>query len=161
MQYIEAPNEWDITTTPADYTSLFLAGGITGCADWQKTILYGHFNANMPVVFLNPRRAEWPMGDPDAAYDQIAWEHRHLRKAENILFWFAAETMQPIVLFEFGRWTASNKTIFVGVDPKYPRKQDVEIQLKLERPALKIASCLEELALDFKQYLAKRSQAAF
>ena len=34
MRYIEAPDEFEPDGTP----SLFLAGGISGCGDWQRLV---------------------------------------------------------------------------------------------------------------------------
>ena len=40
----------------------------------------------------------------------------------------------------------TSKPIFIGVDPKYQRRQDVEIQTKLARPEIEIVYSLEDLA---------------
>lgn len=54
---------------------VFLAGGITGCPDWQAAVVRMVGDAN--VVLLNPRRENFPMDDPKASLDQILWEHDH------------------------------------------------------------------------------------
>lgn len=64
MRYIEA-----VQTYKGNDASLFLAGGITGCQDWQKelkTLLQ-----DVPLTLLNPRRSHFAMDDPDAAQIQI------------------------------------------------------------------------------------------
>ena len=139
MIYIEAPNILNDLEN-----SVFLAGGITGCPDWQAEMvkLLSHTN----LTLLNPRRADFPIGDPNAAFEQISWEHNALRAADNILFWFPEDTICPIVLYELGAWSMTKKPIFVGRDPAYIRRQDVEIQTGLARPEVKIAFTLEELA---------------
>jgi hypothetical protein len=141
--YIEAPEHITEGVMNQELLpSIFLAGGITGCPDWQARmadILDG-------VVMFNPRRKDFPIGDPDAALVQITWEHFYLRYADMILFWFPMDTICPIVLYELGAWSMTNKPIFVGVHPDYQRKQDVEIQTKLARPDVSIAYSLEELA---------------
>ena len=123
--------------------TVFLAGGITGCPDWQsaiRTMLKG-------VIAFNPRRKDFPMGDPNAALEQIKWEHEHLRLADAVLFWFPCETLCPIVLYELGAWSMMmDKPIFVGVHPDYKRIQDVEIQTKLARPEVVIAYSVQALA---------------
>lgn len=139
MVYVEAPN-----TTESIKKSIFLAGGITGCNDWQSDLK--DKIKDIDIIIYNPRRKNFPIDDPKAAEAQITWEYQMLRKADAISFWFCPETMQPIVLFELGSWVVSDKPILVGVDPKYQRKQDVEIQTKLARPGLKIASSLDELS---------------
>lgn len=139
MKYFEAPN-WYNGTEP----SLFLAGGITGCPDWQANMVNMLENTNW--VLLNPRRTNFPITDPTAAEAQIRWEWNHLRMAKAILYWFPCETLCPIVLYELGKWSRSCKPIFVGVHPLYQRRQDVVIQTLLERPEVIVVDTLEDLA---------------
>jgi hypothetical protein len=40
----------------------------------------------------------------------------------------------------------TQKLIVIGMDPAYPRRQDVEIQMKLIRPDIKIVYSLSDLA---------------
>jgi hypothetical protein len=136
--YIEAPAEFE-----GAGPSLFLCGGITACLDWQ-TVLAGQL-ADLPLTILNPRRRNFPMNDPQAAAGQIAWEHRHLRWATAILFWFPSETLCPITLYELGAWSMSAKPLFVGTHPGYQRRLDVEIQTRLARPEVRVVSSLAEL----------------
>lgn len=110
---------------------IFLAGGITGCCDWQKSLIQKL--DHLRVIVLNPRRADFPINDPSAAQAQIEWEFKMLREADGISFWFAPETLQPIGLYELGAWSMTKKPLLVGVDPNYARKQDVEIQTRLAR----------------------------
>ncbi len=145
MQYIEAPIEYQ-----GEERSLFLAGGITGCSDWQVELM--DLLKDEDIVLLNPRRANFPVHDPDAARKQIAWEHRHLRKADAISFWFPKETLCPIVLYELGAWSMAFKPIFVGVHPEYQRRQDVEIQTKLARPKVEIVYDLTSLSAQIKEW---------
>ncbi|WP_443041424.1 nucleoside 2-deoxyribosyltransferase domain-containing protein [Streptomyces sp. B21-083] len=42
----------------------------------------------------------------EAAREQTAWEYEHLRIADVILFWFRAEAVQPIALYELGAHAA-------------------------------------------------------
>ena len=143
MKYIEALEEYN-----GNETSIFLAGGITGCSGWQDEIVKRLQDTELTV--LNPRRKHFPMGDLDASLEQIAWEHRHLRKATMIAFWFPSETLCPIALYELGSWSMTNKKIFVGAHPDYKRKQDVEIQTKLARPDIKIVYSIDDLAGQIK-----------
>ena len=99
-----------------------------------------------PWIILNPRRANFPIDNPDASKQQIAWEHKHLRLASAILFWFPQETICPITLYELGAFSMTNKPLFIGVHPNYFRRQDVEIQTGLVRPDINIVYSLEELA---------------
>jgi hypothetical protein len=113
MHYIEA-----LQTYNGKETSLFLAGGITGCPDWQQEIVAALRHTNL--VVLNPRRSHF-LPHENAAQEQITWEHIHLRQATAISFWFPKETLCPIVLYELGAWSMTNKQIFVGVHPDYQR----------------------------------------
>ena len=140
MIYIEAVEQLG----PIRGKSVFLAGGITGCPGWQQEMR--SLLQDTDLVLLNPRRAHFPIGDPSAAKEQIAWEWNHLRHANGILFWFPCETLCPITLYELGAWSMTSKPIFVGVHPDYKRRQDVEIQTQLSRPNVVITYSLEDLA---------------
>lgn len=142
MIYIEAPSQ---AHYHGDAPSVFLAGGIMGCPDWQSEMVNLLWDAGL--VLLNPRRKDFPMGDPLAAQAQIEWEHDRLRLADWILFWFPASTLCPIVLYELGAWSMTDKPIAIGIEPGYQREQDVRIQTALVRPDVPIVSTLEDLAL--------------
>lgn len=152
MEYIEALTEY----RPAP--AVFLAGGITGCPDWQSTVC--ELLGSLDVFLLNPRRENFPIDDPTAATKQIGWEFRHLRKADAILFWFPKETLCPIVLYELGFWAAHRttpgigKSIFVGCHPEYQRRRDVEIQLGLIRPEVDVHNSVEQVVEDVRRWLA-------
>lgn len=152
MRYIEAPTSLSNVYT-GGLRSIFLAGGITSCPDWQQEMrgLLGDTN----LVLLNPRRAEFPIHDPNAAEQQITWEHSHLRLADAVLFWFPCETLCPIVLYELGAWSMADKVIFVGVHPDYARRRDVEIQTELTKPWVTIVYSLQELAEQVKKWAAR------
>jgi hypothetical protein len=152
VQYIEVLTEYE----PGHLPAVFLAGGITGCPDWQQEIV--DWLADLPLVFLNPRRADFPINDPAAAPLQIEWEFRHLRKASAILFWFPEETLCPISLYELGAWSVYRdergiRPLFVGVHPGYLRRQDVEIQTRLTRPEIVIHNDLPSLADAVRQWV--------
>jgi hypothetical protein len=157
MYYYEAPNQ-GIPTDRLNH-SLFMAGGITDCPNWQMELREKLINTD--VTLLNPRRANFPIDDPNAAEQQITWEHNHLHLAKAVSFWFPAETLSPIVLFELGAWShwqghrydtgqqrpvLYQKPIFVGVHPDYKRRQDVEIQLLRQRPEVEVVYSLDDLA---------------
>jgi hypothetical protein len=145
MKYVEAPEKYK-----GKGKSIFLAGTITGALDWQSS-LAEHLKKEA-LVILNPRRKNFPMGDTNAAEAQITWEFEHLRKATAISFWFSKETLAPITLYELGTWSMTKKPIFVGVDPDYPRKKDVEIHTKLARPDVKIVYNLNDLSRIIKKW---------
>lgn len=144
MKYIEAVADFKLVKPTLLNKRIFLAGGITGCPDWQGEMV--ELLSSTKLTLLNPRRQNFPIGDPNAALEQITWEHEALRAAARILFWFPRETICPIVLYELGAWSMSYKPIYVGMHPDYPRRQDVEIQTKLAKPEVEIVYSLEELA---------------
>lgn len=141
MQYIEA-----VSNEEAKHASIFLAGGITNCADWQAKVTEDLKDIEEVTIF-NPRRKDFDVTDKNAEREQITWEYKRLREADIILFWFTAETLNPIVLFEYGsaleRISASR--IVVGVHPDYQRKSDVEIQTSLRNKNIKIHYDLESV----------------
>jgi len=145
MIYVEAPG----ISPRTDMSSLFIAGGISGCSNWQE-ILVPMLN-DLDIVIFNPRRDNFPIHDPNAAQAQIEWEFNQLTTATVISFWFCKETLCPIVLYELGRWAMSQKPIVVGMDPDYQRHQDVEIQMDLARPGLPIVYSLKALATSIRK----------
>ena len=84
--------------------------------------------------------------DSTIAVAQIEWEHRHLHRADALLFWFPCETLCPIALYELGAWSMTGKPLCVGTHPDYPRRLDVEVQTRLARPDIRVVSSLEDLA---------------
>jgi hypothetical protein len=140
VHYIEALTEYD-----GPGPSLFLAGGISGTFNWQADVVARL--ADLPLVLLNPRRRDFPINDPTAAPAQIEWEFRHLRRATAVLFWFPAETLCPIALYELGgRALVREQPLFVGTHPDYQRRLDVEVQLRLARPEVAVVSDTKALA---------------
>ncbi len=130
--------------TNPNRTSIFLAGGITGCPDWQAEMAGVLKSENIDI--FNPRRDSFPIGDPNAAYEQIIWERDHLHSASAILFWFPCETLCPITLYELGAWSMTRKPLAVGCHPDYKRIADVRIQTGLVRPEITVVTSLEALA---------------
>ncbi|MCJ8279334.1 MAG: nucleoside 2-deoxyribosyltransferase domain-containing protein [Rivularia sp. ALOHA_DT_140] len=149
-KYIEVLEEFN-----GQGNAIFLAGGISNCPDWQSQMV--ELLEPLPWTILNPRRQNFPIHDPDAARQQIAWEHKHLQLATAILFWFPQESICPITLYELGAWSMTDKLLFVGVHPNYPRRQDVEIQTSLVRPDINIVYSLEELAQQVLQGVVSNS----
>lgn len=140
MEYIEAP-EYKFSKNKK---SIFLAGSITDCPDWQKDVI--EELKDLDIIIFNPRRKNFPIKNPNAAFQQIKWEHDMLRKADIIPFWFSKETLGPIVLYELGAHSMTNKPITIGMNNGYERKNDVIVQTSLVRPDIKITS-------DFKVFI--------
>ena len=129
--------------------SLFVAGAITGAADWQTD-----FARNLratDLTLLNPRRETYNALDPAALREQIKWEHDGLRHASAISFWFPAGALCLISLYELGSWAhwrdtnGQPKPLFVAAQSGYARHEDVVIQLELERPDVQVVGSLQEL----------------
>jgi len=99
---------------------------------------------------FNPRRDKKPE-DEEGIREQITWEYNMLRQADLVSFWFSSETEAPITLFELGVHTALNKPVVIGMDPKYPRRFDVEVQMGLDRPDIKIVYSLEDLSASISE----------
>lgn len=154
MIYVEALEEFTPDNNKGfkdGMPSIFLAGGITDCPDWQKDVVNMLKDEN--VILLNPRRKDFPIDDPNASYKQIRWEYQHLRKATAIIFWFPKETMCPIVLFELGTWVVSDKLLLIGMDREYERKEDVQIQTVLERGSTKFYYSVDSLVEAMKSLI--------
>lgn len=125
-----------ITKAPKDLPiSVFLAGGITNCPDWQKEVEdHLHLIRTLEFIIYNPRRDDWKdLGDKDLI-KQITWEHNAIRQADMVSFWFPKETLCPITLFELGAQLELRKptNMVIGCHPEYARKKDVEIQAGLK-----------------------------
>lgn len=118
--------------------TLFLAGGISNCPDWQSPVAE-MLLARTNYTIFNPRRNGWSMDDEaEESRKQIIWEHEHLARSETILFWFPKETLCPITLLEYGKFLVSDRKLIVGTHPEYQRRLDVEVQGKLERPNIHV-----------------------
>ncbi len=139
MKHVQPPIEFE-----GSQPSIFLAGGISGCRNWQQRM--ANLLAGSRLAVLNPRRDEFPLNDPDAGRQQITWEFQHLRQATARLFWFPPETLCPIALFELGGWMKTREPLFVGMHPNYARRFDLEMQLHLARPDVSPVYELRELA---------------
>ena len=142
MLYVEAPNYKE---NLPNLKSIFLAGGITGCSDWQSELIQKIQNKDL-IVF-NPRRRFFDITDKSASGVHIKWERDHLSEADYISFWFCKDQIQPIVLFELGKYAFSwEHEIVVGVEFGYPREIDVMTQLTIEMPEIIIHRTLDEMA---------------
>lgn len=134
----------DIVRAPEsipDTADLFLAGGISGCPDWQE---YAERRlAAVSGLLINPRR--YGHLAPEFEAEQVAWEHKALRVSRAILFWFPRETLCPITLFELGAWSMTDKPLFVAVHPEYQRRENVLSQLRLARPDVGVVDSLDEV----------------
>ena len=155
---IEAPNEV-FNIENAKNVKVFLAGGITNCPDWQSEII--ELLRDVPnLTIYNPRRANFPMDDPNASDEQITWEFIHLQNADVTVFWFAKGSLNPIVLYELGMWGNSrNKPMIIGIDPEYERKSDVIMQTVLAKPDFKYVDNVHLIAEGIRRYVGDKAKS--
>ncbi|GAA2209053.1 hypothetical protein GCM10009850_045110 [Nonomuraea monospora] len=154
--YYEAPDYYE--PAPGDPPAVFLAGGITGVADWQREAARALGRAG--AVVLNPRRRDFPIGDPGETPVQIAWEHHHLHLPEVLtMFWFPpGDSTQPIALLELGAALDNPaRRIVVGADPGYPRVADVRWQARLARPGEVVHATLGDTLTAVRALIAAES----
>jgi hypothetical protein len=149
MNYIEAPQEFE-----SGGATVFLAGGISDAGDWQSQLV--RLLRGIDATILNPRRVQFPAGDPTENRRQIEWEFRHLAKADLVAFWFPPETLCPIALLELGICAATKRLLIVGTHPKYARRCNLEIQLRLRRPDVQIVQSIGDLATQITDTLAAK-----
>ena len=110
---------------------VFLAGSIENgkAEDWQAEMTK-FFNLHNWGVF-NPRRDDWnptwvqDFENPQFA-QQVNWELNALDNADFIIMYFAPDTISPISLYEFGRYSESGKMVVI-CPSGYWRKGNIEI----------------------------------
>lgn len=167
MIYVEAPDKIPDSVNHMCTTSIFLAGGISGCSNWQPIMvdmladIKNLANEIEELIVFNPRRKNFDATNKSMSVEQIEWEYKYINDSDMISFWFPPETVCPITLFELGGQLHSDKhaqadydyPIFVGCHELYPRKLDLEIQLGLANPKIKIANTIEELVCQIRRYL--------
>ena len=126
------------------YTSIFLAGGITNCKNWQKEVIKELEFENISI--FNPRQENFDITDKNASFKQISWEFERLEQMDIFSMYFCnGESDQPICMYELGRnilkmqnrfpndW---EKRIIISVEDGYKREQDVIIQTQLCAPKI-------------------------
>lgn len=114
----------------ADVKTIFLAGSIEmdKAVNWQ---LYCEEQLKEKYILFNPRRTEWDSSwsqtieNPNFK-EQVSWELNALEKADIIIMYFAANTMSPISLLEFGLY-AQSKKMKVVVEEDFWRKGNIDI----------------------------------
>lgn len=120
-----------------DDVTVFLAGGITGCRDWQKETIE-HLQKfvgrdDTQVVVYNPRQENFDINNPTATIDQITWEFQYLSNVDIFSMYFVeGNQIQPICMYELGRYMKPHgDQQVISVERNYIRKFDVIIQVAL------------------------------
>lgn len=132
----------DYTPTEKD-VCVFLAGGITNCWEWQDAVIkeLQKKEGLDDLVIFNPRRKNFPIGNPDASKEQIEWEFKWLERMDIFSMYFTGgDSDQPICMYELGRnilrmqmrfpvsWV---QRLVITCEEGYRRKDDVCIQTEL------------------------------
>jgi hypothetical protein len=120
-----------------DDVTVFLAGGITGCRDWQKETIE-HLRKfvgrdDTQVVVYNPRQEDFDINNPAATIDQITWEYQYLNQVDIFSMYFVGgDQVQPICMYELGRYIKPyEEDQVISVEMDYIRKIDVINQVAL------------------------------
>lgn len=160
MTVITAPEPINNTLTSLDTPAIFIAGGITGCTDWQSTLI-PLINSDR-VTLYNPRRpddATWQWTS-EGSTTQIHWEQDAIDISDAVSFWFdwnasaQIPPLQPIAMFELGRMIEQIDTkLFIGSHPNYPRHFDVVTQLARLRPDITIVGSIDDLAAQINNWV--------
>lgn len=128
---------------------IFLAGGISGCPDWQTEFIKNFKDVDDSVILVNPRRIDFDINNPSMSGEQIKWEFDRIEESDAMIFWFPEETLCPITLYELGVATKNKSRLYVGCHPNYKRKFDVVTQLSLCRPDVNVVFSLNDLFLEW------------
>ena len=123
------------------HTSVFLAGGISKCPNWQNEVIQNLVNEPIDATIFNPRCENFDIEDPTATEKQIEWEFRNLERMDIFSMYFCAgESDQPICMYELGRNIVRMQNRFpsdwldrivISVEKGYKREKDVIEQMKL------------------------------
>lgn len=148
-QIITAPN-----IEIPKFSSVFLAGGITKCKNWQEKIIKELEFEEISV--FNPRQENFNIKDKTAASKQITWEFERLEQMDIFSMYFCeSESDQPICMYELGRNIVRMQNrfpadwqnrIIISIERDYIRKQDVIVQTSLCAPQLFIDSNADPIA---------------
>ena len=119
-QIITAPSE-----EKAKFVSVFLAGGITNCGDWQSKVVE-ELNMIDTLTVINPRNDTFDFTDKWASYKQIKWEYDRLEKMDIFSMYFCnSGSVQPICMYELGR-------NIVRMQERFPNDWEDRIVLSIE-----------------------------
>lgn len=149
MRVITAPEEYKIQD---DEVTVFLAGGICGCENWQDDVIQilkeidenerkeGREGLDKLVLF-NPRRESFPINDRMESRNQIKWEFDALERCNIFSMYFCSgDSDQPICMYELGKNLVRMQQryaidwygrIIVSVEDGYKRYGDVVTQFNL------------------------------
>lgn len=139
MKVITAPEKFDDGLLAFDgKITVFLAGGISECWDWQKAVIdaieKSGFDTDKLVIF-NPRREKFDINDKSASAEQIKWEFKALELCNIFSMYFCESiSVQPICMYELGRYLGPGgryKNTIITAESGYKRLYDVIAQTNL------------------------------
>lgn len=134
-QLIKAPSE-----EKPKYISVFLAGGITNCGDWQKEV-EEHLSSIQELSVINPRNDKFDVTDISASRKQIKWEFEHLEKTDIFSIYFCnSGSVQPICLYELGR-------NIVRMQQRFPNDWEDRIVISIENGYSRYLDVVEQTSL--------------
>jgi len=137
MQVIRALESLPFRITTTWNKILYLAGGIRSTHDWRSEVEEALKDTNLTII--NPVHIGFTEKSAIAQHNQIAWEQMAISLSDAILFWFTPETLCPMTLYELGyAMSRGEQRLFIGTDPCYARRVDVQVQLKLIQPKIRI-----------------------
>ncbi len=167
MKVITAPEIYEVKDTDV---TCFLAGGISNCPNWQKEVIgsFTEMDVNDLVIF-NPRRKTFTPSIEEARR-QIEWEYRYLNSIDIFSMYFCNESIQPICMYELGRYVEVMKRrfpndffqrIIISVEPDYERAFDVieQVNLAYEEKSECLASNLSIYRTSYKRHAEKIARA--
>lgn len=159
MKVITAPEYY---APKNDEITVFLAGGITDCPNWQKEVITRLYSLPAEktehLVIFNPRRDEWPDNvDKEEIRRQINWEADYICQSDIFSMYFTntEKSDQPICFYELGRYTGH----FDIVSYQYGFKRDTDVDCQLELifgagfKVNKNITPIEHADIIFKRYL--------
>ena len=129
-------------------------------SNFELLHLSDYYNLDNVTVF-NPRRDDFDVTDKNAEIEQIKWEHSWLTRCDIFSCFFeASESIQPITLYELGRY-AKNKNYdpVITVQKGYLRERDVLIQTAIDKLPVNYISG-EDAILQHARSIAQRIQEA-
>lgn len=151
MKVVTAP--YDCSTH--DKISVFLAGGISDCWNWQEAVInkLKEMEENgydmRSLVLFNPRRPSFDVNNPEDTKAQISWESYWLDCCDIFSMYFCnSDSVQPICMYELGRsllkksddWEDDDihycYSILISIEKGYKRADDVLIQMELATSGL-------------------------
>ncbi len=99
--------------------------------------------ADTDLIIFDPTNSKYE----EEKADQIAWEVAALNWSMYPVFWFD-ESLAPLSLLELGVALNSTKKVFLGVDPKYPLREEIIARFYLinSRASSKIYHSVFDLA---------------